>query len=125
MKTKNNFDLVEESVKSFTKEIGQDEAVDLETEAYLETKNEQERMEAKEEKLTAGAREQTEALLMEIEHTKELTDQASEEYQKERAKAHQEKLEAEAREDTELPDGIHPDCDPDAPNQNMVGDPRQ
>lgn len=35
--------------------------------------------------------------------------------------AYDEKLESEAREQTE--DGIHPDCDPDAPNQNMVADP--
>jgi len=77
MKLKNNFDLISESVKSFTKEIGQDEAVDLETEAFLEDQAQEERMEAKEnaqddsteleieqaleEKLTAEAREQTEA----------------------------------------------------------------
>jgi len=39
----------------------QDRANELETEAFLEDQAQQERMEAKEEKLTAEAREQTEA----------------------------------------------------------------
>ena len=86
MKTKNNFDLISQSVKSFTSAISgedpQDRHNELETEAYLEDQAQQERMEAKEEKL-AG----------------------------------------KAWEDTELPDGIHPDCDPDSPGMNIIGDP--
>jgi len=59
----NNFSLIAESVKSFTSAISaedpQDKSTELETESYLEDQAQQERMEAKEEKLTAKAREDT------------------------------------------------------------------
>lgn len=72
MKLKNNFDLISQSVKSFTAEI-----------------NEDEKQMARDNMVD-----------LEIDDAKE---KANEEFQ--------------------LVDGIHPDCDPDSPGVNIIGDP--